>query len=200
MNHEHKPQGGESHDEPRPEREAELRPRIYVASLADYNAGRLHGAWIDADQDPEQLQAEIAAMLACSPTAGAEEAAIHDYEGFGPLRLDEHEPLERVAHLAAGIAEHGPALAHWAMLLDRSDAEPAEGFEECYLGHWASLEEYAQHLVAELGYEEQLEQALPESLRPYVHFDVAAFARDLELGGAILTSEGDGGVYIFGAG
>ena len=30
---------------------ARARPRIYVASLPDYNAGRPHGRWIDAAQD-----------------------------------------------------------------------------------------------------------------------------------------------------
>ena len=30
-------------------------PRIYVASLSDYNAGRLHGEWIDADQGAEGM-------------------------------------------------------------------------------------------------------------------------------------------------
>ena len=38
-------------------------PRIYVASLSDYNNGILHGAWIDAAQDADNIRAEIAAML-----------------------------------------------------------------------------------------------------------------------------------------
>src|SRR5436189_4774564 len=63
-------------------------PRIYAATLSDYNAGRLHGAWIDADQDPEELQAEIDAMLAKSAEPVAEEWAIHDYEGFGLFKVD----------------------------------------------------------------------------------------------------------------
>ena len=35
------------------------RPRIYAASLSDYNNGRLHGAWIDSDQDREAIGAAI---------------------------------------------------------------------------------------------------------------------------------------------
>ena len=31
--------------------------RIYVADLAAYNAGYLHGVWIDASQDLEDIQA-----------------------------------------------------------------------------------------------------------------------------------------------
>ena len=47
--------------------------RIYVASLSDYNAGILHGTWIDFAQltDLDDLRAAIAAMLATSPTAKA---------------------------------------------------------------------------------------------------------------------------------
>jgi len=52
--------------------------RIYVASLSDYNAGRLHGAWIDATQDADEIEAEVQEMLAASPEPIAEEWAIHD--------------------------------------------------------------------------------------------------------------------------
>ncbi|MBS7457712.1 antirestriction protein ArdA [Coralloluteibacterium stylophorae] len=43
-------------------------PRIYVACLASYNNGRLHGRWIDLDgQDANDVRDEIAAMLRESP-------------------------------------------------------------------------------------------------------------------------------------
>ena len=42
-------------------------PRIYVACLAAYNAGRLHGEWIDADQDADVIHEEIQEMLAAMP-------------------------------------------------------------------------------------------------------------------------------------
>lgn len=70
------------------------QPRIYVACLAAYNYGILHGAWIDADQEPWALWDEVAAMLRASPLADAEEWAIHDYEGFGGTRIDEDESLD----------------------------------------------------------------------------------------------------------
>lgn len=37
--------------------------RIYVACLASYNNGVLHGRWIDATTDIDEMQAQIAAML-----------------------------------------------------------------------------------------------------------------------------------------
>jgi len=41
--------------------------RIYVACLASYNAGILHGTWIDANQDADAIRAEVRAMLKSSP-------------------------------------------------------------------------------------------------------------------------------------
>ena len=45
-------------------------PRIYVASLAAYNAGRPTGRWIDAAQDAAELKGEVEQMLAASPERG----------------------------------------------------------------------------------------------------------------------------------
>jgi antirestriction protein len=60
-----------------------VKPRIYVACLAAYNSGYLHGQWINADQPAAKIFAEIRDMLQASPESGAEEWAVHDYEGFG---------------------------------------------------------------------------------------------------------------------
>lgn len=55
-------------------------PRIYVACLASYNNGCLHGAWIDADQDADAIRTEIRAMLKASPYPNVTRA---DYECHG---------------------------------------------------------------------------------------------------------------------
>ncbi len=183
------------------ERNEEPTPaRIYVASLSDYNAGRLHGVWLDAHQAVDELHEGVQAMLDTSPEPGAEEWAIHDFQGFGAAELSEYESLETVARLARGIAEHGGAFAAWAALsgLDRLVALDAEAFEEAYRGHWPSATAYAEELLDETGATEALE-AVPEWLQPYVSLNVAGFARDLELGGDIRTVEGDGGVWVFDA-
>jgi antirestriction protein len=74
-------------------------PRIYVACLAAYNSGRLHGAWIDAASDVWEIWADVQAMLAASPEADAEEFAIHDYEGFEGVRIGEFESLKLLRRL-----------------------------------------------------------------------------------------------------
>ena len=80
-------------------------PRIYVACLAAYNNGKLHGAWIDANQDAEDLQKAVQKMLSQSPEPGAEEWAIHDYEAFDGVEIHESESFETVSALARFIEE-----------------------------------------------------------------------------------------------
>jgi antirestriction protein len=170
-----------------PEAEPVDPPRIYVASLTDYNAGRLHGRWIDANQDTEALTDEVRAMLKASPTSRhAEEFAIHDYENFGALRLSEYESLEVVSAIAKGLADHGPAFAAWA---DHVGHEPAllDGFSEAYRGEWRSVSEYADELLDDLGAQDVL-TIVPDWLQPYVKLDVDGFARDLELSGDVWTA------------
>ena len=190
-------QGPQTQDE-HGETERALRPRIYVASLSDYNDGRLHGQWIDADQTAEALLEEISEMLAGSPMPIAEEWAIHDYEGFGKLALSEYEAVETISRLGQGIAEHGQAFAAWAAYMGTS-SEVLEGFEDAYLGEWESVEAYAESVVDDLGLADQLERVVPRGLAPYVSIDYEAMARDLEMSGELISSEKtDGsGVLLF---
>ncbi len=180
-----------------PESEPAPEPRIYAASLSDYNAGRLYGAWLPADADPDDLATAIATMLAHSPTPDAEEWAIHDYEGFGPLRLSEYEDLSTVSQIGLGIVEHGPAFAHWAAICETGEQEELARFDDVYLGHWVSVEAYAAELLDDLGLDDLIERAVPEYLQPYVKVDTEGFARDLEYSGDLTASEGDNGVYLF---
>jgi antirestriction protein len=185
---------------PRPEeREGEDEqpsPRIYVASLSDYNAGRLHGEWIAADQALDDVWSEIGDMLAESPEPGAEEWAIHDYEGFGPLRLREYESLDLVSEIAQGIAEHGEAFAAFVELAER-DPDRFPFFEDLYKGKWESRVHYAEALLQELGADDELAR-LPEWLRNNVMVHVEGFADELEANGSVMTMDAsDGGVYVF---
>jgi antirestriction protein len=172
------------------------RSRIYVASLSYYNAGRLYGKWIDAAQEPEELEKAIKVMLAHSPDVFAEEWAIHDYEGFGLVRLSEYESLELVSKLALGIAEHGLAFAAWAALQSNNE-ETLDRFKEAYVGNWESPEAHATDLLEGLGFDDA-EELFPEWIRPYVKIDVESFARDLELNGDVISVKApDGSVWVF---
>ncbi|MFZ9189595.1 MAG: antirestriction protein ArdA [Schleiferiaceae bacterium] len=170
--------------------------RIYVASLSDYNAGRLHGAWIDcAGKDADALGEEVAAMLKQSREPVAEEFAIHDHEGFAGL-VGECTPLSEVAELVALREELGdewPAYLAYAENLGMALGElpSVEDFRDAYLGEWSTLEDYAADYLEQSGTLE----GVPDALRNYV--DVEKFARDLVLGGDVFTSEAAGGVYVF---
>jgi antirestriction protein len=183
---------------PEHERPQASCPQIWVGSLADYNAGRLHGAWIDAAQEAEDLQAAIQTMLETAPTPGAEEWSIFDSDGFGCLRISEMPNLWVISEIARGIVEHGYAFAGWAAVAG-TEPEQLAKFEAAYLGIWNSVEDYTENLLDDLGYTELLDTALPEPIRSYVRLDVARFARDLELGGQVVTyptSESDR-VYVY---
>ena len=78
------------------------QPRIYVACLAAYNNGCLHGRWIDATT-PDEIRREVSAMLRASPEPDPEEWAIQDYEGFGGAYLSEYASFETVCELAEFI-------------------------------------------------------------------------------------------------
>lgn len=152
-------------------------PRIYVACLAAYNNGYLHGHWIDADQGEAAIWSEIAAMLKTSPIPGAEEWAIHDYEGFEGARISEYTGIDHVVKLAAFIAEHGELggklLAHFG----EDTTESGAALDE-YAGEYKRLADFAAELT------EQSVQ-IPESLANYIDYE--AMARDMELGGDVFT-------------
>jgi antirestriction protein len=176
-------------------------PRIYVASLSDYNAGILHGEWVNADVGVEVVHEVIAEMLADSPTTArygdiAEEWAIHDYSGFGSVHLGEYESLERVCAIAQGIVAHGDAYAAW-VANDESGDLSAETFEDSYLGEWGSETEWGESLLDDFGIDLDDIPGVPEGLRPYVQVDVEGWVRDMRLNGEVSFVESRAGVYVF---
>jgi hypothetical protein len=66
-----------------------------------------------------------------------------------------------------------------------------------YLGHYDSVQDYADQLMDDLGYTDELAK-LPESLQPYLRFDTEALAYDMEISGDIyVVNNPQGGVWIF---
>ena len=162
-------------------------PRIYVACLASYNAGILHGEWIDAT-DADTIREEIQEMLTRSSCPGAEEWAIHDYEGFGSIRLSEFEDIDRVAELGALIDEHGEAFAAYADHVG-VDYATEESFQDAYCGEWDSEKAYGESLFDDL-----YAHDVPEHIAPYIDYE--AFARDLFIND-YFSVQSESGVYVF---
>lgn len=163
-------------------------PSVYIADLAAYNAGHLHGVWIDVTGDLDAIIDEIQSMLKASPVADAEEYAIHDYEGFGGIRLSEYAGIAQVVQLAEFIEEcpeYGAALlAYWD-----EDIEEAREALDNYTGTYNSLADFAQELT-----DETID--VPAHLQHYIDYE--RMARDMELSGDVYTLDGDDGqVHVF---
>lgn len=155
--------------------------KIYVADLAAYSNGKLHGVWIDATQNLDDIQEQINELLANSP----EEYAIHDYEGFAGYSVSEYEGIERAHEVACFIEEHGELLSHFGDSID--DAQKT--IEDNYCGCYASPADYAEELTEET-------TQIPEHLAFYI--DYKKMGRDMELGGDVFTIEtGYQEVHIF---
>lgn len=178
------------------EQEPRISPKVWIASLGDYNAGCLHGAWIDADQEPDGIWSGIDELLHTSRVPGAEEWAIFDYEGFGVLTLSEHESVECLSRLGRGIGEHGEAFTVFAHFFGRDD-ETLDHFEDSYIGRWESAAAYIKELLEDAGVYRVLDDAVPEPLRNYVQINIDALARDMEYEQWLLSVETQGGVYLF---
>jgi antirestriction protein len=165
-------------------------PRIYVACLAAYNGGTLHGEWIDADKSADDIHESIKEMLSRSPEPGAEEWAIHDHECFQGIEIREFESIETVAEIAALLTEHeAAAVAAYNHYFDLEDARAA--LTEHYNGAWPSLADWAEDYLNDTG---ELEN-VPKSLRSYIDFE--RWAKDLEMGGDIFSVELDRKFHIF---
>ena len=163
--------------------------RIYVADLSAYNNGKLHGVWINATDDLDNIQEQINNMLRKSPEGFAEEYAIHDYEGFAGYSLGEYEGIQTAQNIACFIEEHpeiaGELLSHFG-----GDIEGAkQALEENYCGCHQSLADYAEELTEET-------TQIPESLSFYIDYE--KMGRDMELSGDVYTIEtGYQQVHIF---
>jgi antirestriction protein len=163
--------------------------QIYVACLAAYNNGYLHGQWIDLDQPLDDVWKAIRTMLKTSPIPDAEEWAIHDYEGFEGYDLGEYEGIENAHALAQFILEHGELgglmLNH--MSGDLTLAQSA--IEDNYQGKYSSLADYAEELTTDT-------TEIPQHLAYYIDYE--AMARDMQLNGDIFTLEtGLEAVHVF---
>ena len=155
-------------------------PKIYVADLAVYNGGHLHGVWIEVTEDQDDIQEQIQLMLKDSPVEQAEAWAIHDFEGFDGAAISEYDGIERVVNIAMFLNEYsdigGALVSHVCGDLDESH----NAVEEQYHGCHRSLVDYAQEIVEETG-------EIPKHLVFYIGYD--RMGRDMEMSGDVSTIE-----------
>lgn len=188
-------------------------PRIYVACLASYNQGEMHGEWLELE-DLSELRKGIEEVLKSSPAGeDAEEYAVHDYDGFGPLSVSEHPDLDLLCKISGLVDTFGEIALHVLANHGTDSLEYARAvLTECYEGPWESLDKWAESRLAEIikvteGFRSILDRTFGSiylsrhyrmnNLGSYLKFDESSWARDLELGGYLETYEVNDQVHIF---
>ena len=154
--------------------------RIYVADLAAYNNGKLHGVWINATDDLDDIWNQVNQMLAESPEDFAEEYAIHDYEGFDGYALSEYEGLKTTHEIACFIEEYPDFGGELLNNFGGNIEEARTAAEENYCGCYKSLADFAEELTEET-------TQIPENLAYYIDYE--RMGRDMELSGDVFTIE-----------
>lgn len=143
---------------------------IYVACLAAYNNGILHGKWIDIT-DSKEVWAEINEMLKSSPIPDAGKWAIHDYDGFFEVQINEHDDINFICEIASLIQEYGELAACMYNFHESIDSVQNVIYEY-YAGCYNSPKDFAYDIVNEL-------HNIPENLKFYIDYD--KFLRDMEI-------------------
>ena len=175
-------------------------PRVWVGSLAGYNAGSLIGAWVDLtgktaaevwDEARELMRPQIAGWM--SEAEAFDECTCPCTYTLAGLVDGECSIEEAVA--AAELIDSLPAwvpvdalTAYMSYLgIDVEDFLLSE-FEDAYQGEYSSEQDYAEELLNETG----MLDVMPENLRNY--FDYEAFTHDLFTDGHTFT---DGYVFTY---
>lgn len=148
-------------------------PRIYVANLAAYNAGRLKGKWIEPSTDADEMAEQIADAI--GGNVDRDEWAFHDYDAFP--NMGETPPLEDVAEMAELLEEHPYAIVRAAQsFVDRDDVDALRDFLDEGYGVYESKSDYVEQLVDVMGGPSALGKQTIDS-----YFDYDAFGHDVAL-------------------
>lgn len=169
-------------------------PRVYLACLASYNAGILHGDWVELDGS-QDLHEGLLEMLNSSPIEDATEWAVHDHEDCG--HLGEYPGLEQLRKIQETFKLAEKEGVTWELLCEFCDhigrdlePESVTAFSETYSGSGCTLVDWCQQFFEDSGEIGQI----PEHLRFY--FDYEAYARDLEMTD-VFTLEHGGETHVF---
>jgi antirestriction protein len=158
--------------------ETTMSIRIYVASLAKYNEGRLVGRWIDLPAD--DLWEKVEEML-----GEDEEWAIHDYEA--PFSISEYENLDKLNEAAELDEDYDLPRLGFLVGQGYNLDYALEQYEDVTFYPSMNLEDVAVSLV-----EEGIFGTIPDNI--LIYFDYEKLARDLGYDG---YDEQDSGVFHY---
>lgn len=176
-------------------------PRVYVASLSDYNNGDLLGRWFafcDYD-DAAELLADVQAMLKTYDKLyplpfgqQREEWAAHDYENFPERLYSESMDFNVVYAWIEAVAEMDDERRE-AYELFINNGDDANQFEGRYLGRYGEgyhhddekvMEDYAETTFWECHSKDEI----PKSVVNYIDFK--SMGRDIMLSGDVWCDDG----------
>ena len=143
--------------------------QIYVACLASYNSGVLHGEWITPKADKEELKEQIEKILKSSPIEDAEEFAIHDYNDFP--NLGEYPGLDKIIQVQEAIDEHGADVVQ--AFLENWSVEDLDHVGDAYYGKYDNFTEFAEQLAHDTI------EGLNDNSELSRYFNYQAYERDL---------------------
>jgi antirestriction protein len=161
--------------------------QIYIACLAAYNNGYLHGKWIDATLGEDCIQDEIKDILATSPIPNAEEWAIHDFDNVPQFIQDNYKDFDDLERWINAYHEHSEVIFLMARDVGLNDIDEIINYDEQnYRNDWGSFKEFAIDYFYE-------HEECPPHLIGYIDFDSYAY----ELLHDYFTIEHNGRTHVY---
>jgi len=146
--------------------------KIYAACLASYNNGTLYGKWIDVVGEwSDEISDQIQNMIDASPTPGAEEYAIHDYDNLPDF--GEHPDLQAISDYCRLVEEYDHLGEDGVRaIVDNCNGNVDQASKDCENAVcYSSFQDYADELADEMLH------GVGQNIASY--FDYEAHARDL---------------------
>ena len=90
------------------------------------------------------------------------------------------------------------AFEAWSRIREEHQDSSREFFERAYLGHYSSIDHYAESLVDDYGLDAKLDAAIAPPFREFVEIDISALARSLVRNGTLYAiSAAPVGVWVY---
>lgn len=176
-------------------------PRIYVACIAAYNEGHLHGVWIDIDTwtTEDDVMVEIDQMLKNSPVEDAEEWEINDHEYFDVKEVSSIQEAIGFVEAFAEVSNKEAFAAFWDEDKHSHASIPSavEDFKNRYIGKYNNQKNFvvtSEEIDSTFNYK-QFKNEYPFWAN-YINWDQMSRELFPEYYTSIKTK---GGIYVFRA-
>ena len=186
-----------------------VAPAIYVADLAAYNSAILFGKWISlSGKDSDEVYEEINAMLAEGTklysekhtlNGAHEEFAIHDYEGFGPIKVGEYDSIsDLIEHVERMDDDPDKYFAY----IDATGGDGDGYVPDNASGPYDDEEEFAWEMMDMITGDKTLSdylesKGIPGGLAMAIEFDAKDFMFSGRCNGEFSTGSYGGKHYVF---